>query len=222
MIVCLVTDRRRLGAALGVGPAGWLDLLRSQVKAAALAGVDIVQLREPDLEARVLAALTRDLLDDLSGTPTRLVVNDRLDVALAAGAGGVHLRERSYGPGEAHSLTPPGFFVGCSVHAPASIAARNVADYFVAGTVLATVSKPGADELGWMGLRTIVDAAAGTPVLGIGGLDARSMPLLAAAGAAGIAAIGAFVPDSSRDLSEYLQERVTEMRLGFDSVRTVS
>ena len=73
MILCLVTDRRRLGEAMGERPDDWLDLLREQVAAAVAAGVDVVQLREPDLEASQLTNLIRDLMKRVDGTATRLL-----------------------------------------------------------------------------------------------------------------------------------------------------
>ena len=88
MTICLVTDRRRLGAAVGAGPAGWADALEQQVRAAAAGGIDLVQVREPDVEAAELVALVERLVAASAGTGTRIVVNDRMDVALAAGAAG--------------------------------------------------------------------------------------------------------------------------------------
>ncbi|HEX6217307.1 MAG TPA: thiamine phosphate synthase, partial [Vicinamibacterales bacterium] len=90
-----MTDRRRLGAAIGAGPARLLDALEAQIIAAADAGIDLVQVREGDLDARSLTAFVRSLSATLRGRQTRLLVNDRIDVALAAGAGGVHLKESS-------------------------------------------------------------------------------------------------------------------------------
>ena len=98
--ICLVTDRRRLGAAVGAGPADWAAALERQVTAAAAAGVDLVQVREADLEAAALVSLVERLVTATAGTPTRILVNDRLDVALAAGAAGVHLKERSFRPAD--------------------------------------------------------------------------------------------------------------------------
>ena len=103
MVICLVTDRRRLGASIGAAPAGWLDALEAQVLAAAEAGIDHVQIREPDLETRQLTAFVRSLTGRLRGHHMRILVNDRLDVALAAGAAGVHLKETSIAP----ELAPP-------------------------------------------------------------------------------------------------------------------
>ena len=222
MILCLVTDRRRLGAALRLGAGEWADAVRAQVFAAAAAGIDWVQLREPDMAAADLLRLTKAVVADTRHTATRIVVNDRLDVALAAGAAGVHLKERSFSVESSRAITPPGFLVGRSVHELATLGFANSADYLVAGTVLPTVSKPAVTCLGWEGLSAIVRAASGKPVLAIGGIDLPSIPLVAASGAAGVAAIGAFIPASGQGLSEFVQKRVIDMRLGFDSAHPVS
>lgn len=222
MILCLVTDRRRLGAALRLGAGEWADAVRAQVFAAAAAGIDWVQLREPDMAAADLLRLTKAVVADTRHTATRIVVNDRLDVALAAGAAGVHLKERSFSVESSRAITPPGFLVGRSVHELAIQGVANTADYLVAGTVLPTVSKPAVTCLGWEGLSAIVRAASGKPVLAIGGIDLPSIPLVAASGAAGVAAIGAFIPASGQGLSEFVQKRVIDMRLGFDSAHPVS
>ena len=217
MILCLVTDRRRLGAAMRARPDAWLDLLREQVTAAVSAGIDLIQVREPDLEAARLAELIRDLMARVDGTGTRLLVNDRVDVAIAAGASGVHLKERSMLPQDVRRIAPTGFMIGCSVHTIAAAAARKSADLLIAGTVMPTASKPAVDYLNKAGLEEIVEAAAAQPVLGIGGLDVSSIPLLAATGAAGMAAVGAFVPNAGDDVTAFVQKRVNGLRLAFDS-----
>lgn len=222
MILCLVTDRRRLGAAIGARPSDWLDALHEQVTAAARAGIDYVQVREPDLEARELAALVRSLLSSAGETPTTILVNDRLDVALATGAGGVQLKEQSFIPAGVRRLAPSGFVIGSSVHGPVAATARQEADFLIAGTVLPTASKPGADYLDWKGLAVVVAAAEGRPVLGIGGLGVPSVPQLAATGAAGLAAIGCFIPGPADGLNEFVQERVIGLRFAFDSARRLS
>lgn len=219
MMLCLVTDRRRLGTAIGARPEDWIDALVEQVAAAARAGVDFIQVREPDLEARDLATLVRTLLRAGEGTSARILVNDRVDVALATKAAGAHLKEASFSPGEVRRIVPHGFIIGCSVHEPAGASARCSADYLIAGTVRPTVSKRPADYLEWEGLKAVVDAAHGTPVLGIGGLDVRSIPVLAASCAAGLAAIGAFIPPAGQPLRPWVQKRVEDMRFAFDSTR---
>lgn len=222
MMLCLVTDRRRLGAALGIEAGAWDEALRSQVRAAAEAGVDLVQVREPDLEAGALVNLVKAIVADLANTATRVMVNDRLDVAWAAGAAGVHLRERSFPVNTVRHATAPGFWIGRSVHGAAAVVSAGNADYLIAGTVRPTVSKPSAVCLGWEGLAAVVKAAAGRPVLAIGGIDLPSIPLVAVRGAAGAAAIGAFIPLGGEPLSEFVQKRVIDMRLGFDSEHSVS
>ena len=218
MVICLVTDRRRLGAAIGAAPGDLVDALETQIAAAAEADIDFVQIREPDLEARPLMALVRSIASKVRGRRTRVLVNDRIDVALAASADGVHLKETSIAPELARRLAPPGFVVACAVHTPLTATARHSADFLIAGTVLPTVSKSPADYLQWKGLEEVIGAARGTPVLGIGGLDLASIPALAATGAAGLAAIGAFIPPAGHSgLSEFVKNRVIDMRFAFDS-----
>jgi thiamine-phosphate pyrophosphorylase len=233
MILCLVTDRRRLGASIGARPGEVFEALHEQVGAAAEVGIEFVQIRESDLEARALTGLVRSLIARCRGSETRILVNDRLDIALAAGAHGVHLKERSMSPEQARRLSEPAgrsvrdgrFVVSCAVHTPLTAAALHSADLLIAGTVLPTVSKPATEYLGWKGLQEIVGVAKGTPVLGIGGLDIDSIPSLAASGAAGLAAIGAFIPppgvaSTDRRLADFVKKRVTDLRFVFDSAPT--
>jgi thiamine-phosphate pyrophosphorylase len=219
MILCLVTDRRRLGAAIGARSDEYIDALEAQVVAAARAGVDLVQVREADLGAARLTGLVRSITMKCRETAAKILVNDRFDVALAANAAGVHLKESSFSPDQVRRLAPPGFIIGCSVHTPLTAAARRSADFLIAGTVMPTVSKQPADYLEWKGLEKVIDAAQGTPVLGIGGMDLPSIPMLAASGAAGLAAVGAFIPTVGQTPVEFVQKRVVDMRFAFDSAR---
>jgi thiamine-phosphate diphosphorylase len=192
-IVCLVTDRRREsidGDAFDVVLARLAELARS----ASDAGVDLIQVRERDLDTSRLAELVSTIVDTVRGSTTRVVVNDRLDVALACGAGGVHLRSDSISAAEARSMSPAGFLVGRSVHGVEDAVAHAAAvDYLVAGTVFPTPSKPGATTLlGVHGLHEIARAVH-KPVLAIGGVTIEHVPEIAAAGAAGFAAIGLFL-----------------------------
>ena len=225
MILCLVTNRHRLAEAIGAPPSSALELLTRQVAAAGEAGIDLVQIREPDLEARPLAALVRAAVAQLRGSRTKVLVNDRLDVALAAGDDGVHLKETSP-PLElverfAKATVDRRLIVSCAVHTPLTAAARRSADFLVAGTVLPTVSKTRADYLEWKGLREVTGAAKSTPVLAIGGLGLDSIPMLAASGAAGLAAIGAFIPAAGDPgLEGFLKNRVKDLRFAFDSAKS--
>lgn len=178
-MLCLVTDRRRADAI-------------AQARRAVEAGIDIIQVRERDLEARPLASLVSAVVALARGSATRVVVNDRLDVAIACGADGVHLRGDSIAIADARRLAPRPFLVGRSVHAPAEASASDGADYLIAGAVFPTRSKPGATAwLGVEGLRAIVGASR-APVLAIGGVTAERFAEVAAAGAAGVAGIALF------------------------------
>ena len=195
-MICLVTDRRRLlavGRADADGPDPWRACLAVQVRHAVAAGVDLIHLRERDLEAGALASLVTQLLAITAGSSTRLVVSDRVDIALACGADGVHLRGDSIPAAAARRLAPDGFLVGRSVHSRSEALAAADADYLIAGTVFASPSKPGlVTLLGTNGLRAITRAVE-RPVLAIGGITAGNVREVADAGAAGFAAIGLFM-----------------------------
>jgi len=214
-MICLVTDRRRLAGG---------DLA-AQVRDAVDLGVDLIQVRERDLEAGALAVLVTRLLRITDGTPTRLVVNDRIDVALACGADGVQLRGDSIPVAEARRLAPARFLIGRSVHSVDQAIAAADADYLVAGTVFPSASKAAAAPLlGLEGLRAIVRAV-DRPVMAIGGIGSERIDAVADAGAAGFAAIGLFLPAGpgaevrSARLAE-LRQTVKNARSRFDRPRT--
>ena len=191
-MICLVTDSRRLAAA-GAAFGARRACLVAQARRAVDAGVDLIQLRERDLDAADLAVLAADLRAVTRSTPTRLVVNDRLDVAIASGADGVHLRGDSIPVAMARRIVPPGFLIGRSVHGVDEAVAAAGADYLIARTVFSSASKPGqARLLGVEGLRAIVSAVP-IPVLAIGGIAGERISGVAAAGAAGFAAIDLFM-----------------------------
>jgi thiamine-phosphate pyrophosphorylase len=217
--ICLVTDRRRLAAAATDAAAA--RCLLAQVRHAAAAGVDLIQIRERDLEAAALAALVREVLAATRGTSTRVVVNDRVDVAIACGAHGVHLRASSMPAAVVRRLAPPRFVIGVSIHGASELAAAGGADYAIAGTVFPSESKPNDPRLlGVDGLRAIVREAA-MPVLAIGGMTLDRMAEVAAAGAAGVAAIGLFMRagESAREgcRARDLDDIVVNARARFDS-----
>lgn len=215
MTVCLVTDRRRLcgeDASFAVAAACVVE----QARAAVAAGVDLIQVRERDLEARQLMTLVEDIVGVSRGTPTRVLVNDRLDVALACGADGVHLRSDSVAAAQVRRVTPPSFLVGRSVHSAAEAMAAGPVDYVVAGTVFATTSKPVEYPLiGVDGLRAITSVAP-APVLAIGGIILDRMDLVAGAGAEGVAAIGLFAGRAP------IGPIVAAIRARFDRVKSAS
>jgi thiamine-phosphate pyrophosphorylase len=216
----MVTDRRRLTRALRLPVSAWRHVLAEQIRGAVAGGADLIQIREADLEDAALGQFLHDLFRITPQCLDRVVINDRVDVALAVGAAGVHLPERGLSVAAARRLAPrPGWLVGRSVHEEAGARTSRDASYLVAGPVNATPSKPEETRiLGMEGLRRIVAAAGGTPVVGIGGLTLESVTGLVRSGACGLAAIGLFVPDSDRSLAEFVQERVAAVRLMFDSL----
>jgi thiamine-phosphate diphosphorylase len=219
-VLCLVTDRRRLASRLGRAGDAWTCLVQ-QVAAASAAGVDLVHLRERDLTARSLFELTAACVGAASGTRTRIVVNDRVDIALAAGAAGVHLRSDSVSASLVRGSVPEGFVIGRSIHGvdeAVAEAAAGAADYLVLGTMFPTVSKRTVETvIGTQALRQAATAVA-VPVLGIGGVTDGNLPALAAAGAAGFAAIGWFIEAYSTAASAGgLADRVARARRLFDT-----
>jgi thiamine-phosphate pyrophosphorylase len=183
----MITDRSRFAA-------GWEEALLARIAAAVRGGVDLLQVRERDLDARTLTRFVQRCVAAAAGTRTRVLVNDRVDVALAAGAHGVHLRSDSMPAPRVRAMTSPAFVVGRSVHSreeAARAAAEGGLDYLLFGTVFATASKPG---IAAAGVGTLADVARSTrlPVLAVGGITAARVPAVVDAGAAGFAAIGLF------------------------------
>ncbi|MBK9170980.1 MAG: thiamine phosphate synthase [Bryobacterales bacterium] len=185
MIRYYITDSRALGGA---------DALCDLVASAAQAGIERIQIREKDLDAKALCALVTRILDSVRGTAARILVNDRLDVALACGAHGVHLPSRSVPPSELRRICPPDFLIGVSCHSPEDVAAAESegADFTVLGPIFYTESKQGMGAP--LGIDTLRRAAksASIPVLALGGITAMTIPLCLEAGAAGIAGISLF------------------------------
>lgn len=191
MILHLVTDRRRLAQA-GDETARARCLL-DQVWRAVEAEIDVIQLRERDLEAAALLRLATAMLALVAGSRTRLVINERLDVALAAGAHGVHLRAGSIAADRVRTIAPGGFLVGRSIHSEAEARSAGPVDYLIAGSVWPTSGKPeGHPVLAPEGLARIVRAAA-VPVIAIGGVEPSRAQAIRDAGAAGVAAIAAWM-----------------------------
>src|SRR4029077_19107922 len=191
-IVCYVTDRKALSGEKT--PSALLD----KIRAAAAAGVDWVQVREKDLPARELLALVREAVALGSDRPAsiKVIVNDRLDVALAAGAAGVHLGHASVPARDVvrwcrAGNAPADFLVGVSCHSleGAQEAESAGASYAYFGPIYETPSKipfgkpHGVEELAQ------VAKAVRIPVIAIGGVNESNAAECIRAGAAGIAAI---------------------------------
>lgn len=220
-MICLVTDRSRLSAG-----ADSIDRLVDLVAAAGRAGIDLVQIRERDLEARALVSLVRRCVKAVEGTGTRVVVNDRADVAVAAGADGVHLRGDSMAAPAVRTLVDEGALIGRSVHTAAEAAAAHGAggvDYCIFGTLYPSPSKPSAHPIATLEeLSAACRAAAGIPMLAIGGMTVERASEAARAGAAGMAGIGLFVPPRGVSADTHVRTLAAALRRAFDTCETVS
>jgi thiamine-phosphate pyrophosphorylase len=226
-LLCYVTDRRALPE---VNPSQPLAALTRTIAEVVAAGIDWVQLREKDLPAAELASLTGQCLKiaaklsaNRSGA-TRIMVNDRLDVAIAERANGIHLGEKSLPVTEARRLVAsalrnqhidPSFLVGVSCHSieAAAAAQRDGADYIFFGPIFPTPSKENFGPP--QGLKRLeqVCRAVSIPVLAIGGITLDNAASCILAGATGIAAIRFF--QDALDLTnrvELLHRRTTDSR----------
>jgi len=196
-ILCYVTD----SGALPGGVAALPGVLRAALRA----GVDWVQIREKHLPARPLAELTRAAAQEAraAGKQSKILVNDRLDVALAAGADGVHLGGGSLPVAEVKAWLErergrlklaAGFLIGRSCHSleEGQQAERDGASYVIFGPVYATPSKAQFGEPQGIERLREVCGAVRIPVLAIGGITVENARACLQAGAAGIAAIRMF------------------------------
>jgi len=150
-------------------------------------GVTAVQLRLKSVSDRELLAQATALVHAL---PVPVFVNDRLDIALAAGAAGVHLGPDDIAPALARRLTPPGFWIGASVGAVAEVARGLAADYWGIGPLHATQTKGDAGTaLGAHGIAALVAEAGGRPCVAIGGVTPDDVLPMRLAGCVGVAVV---------------------------------
>jgi thiamine-phosphate pyrophosphorylase len=206
--------------------ANAVDRVVELAAAAAHARIDIFQIREPDLDARILTGLVTRCREAVAGTSTRLLVNERADVAIAARADGVHLRGDSFSVAAARSLVGDRAVVGRSVHSVEEADAVSRAggvDYLIFGTMHRTPSKADGHPVATLDdLGAACRIASSIPVLAIGGMTIERAAGAARAGAAGIAGIGLFVPPPGQSIERHLQTVAAELRRAFDTCQAVS
>jgi thiamine-phosphate pyrophosphorylase len=199
--LCLVTDRQRCGESP----------LEDVVEQAIKGGVNLIQLREKDLPTGELLALAMRIREVTRGRAL-LVINDRLDVAQAAGADGVHLPENGLPVAIARWLLGQHTLIGRSVHSEeAAVEAEQAgADYVQLGTIYATESKPDAKPAGTDLVRK-VSAAVAMPILAVGGVRAENAAEVIEAGASGASVISAIQgADDPQAAARQLVEAMSE------------
>ena len=181
--LCLVTDRTQTGGR----PR--LSLLRDALGA----GLQAIQLRETDRDTPGLISLAKDLQAHVRDRGARLLINDRVDVALVLGTAGVHLRANSLPVAVARRLLGPHLLVGVSTHSVDEVvrAEADGADLAFLGPVYTTASKRGYEAP--LGLRPLEEASTRSrlPVFAIGGITAARVHEVRRAGASGVAVISA-------------------------------
>jgi thiamine-phosphate pyrophosphorylase len=213
-LLCYVTDLQNLSAAESTDAHA---TLLDKIAAASAAGVDWVQIREKQLTAKECSELTLEALQrSASSAPgvasrARVIVNDRLDVALAAQAGGVHLGENSLPPQEARQLVralhrEENFLIGVSCHSleAAKSAERAGADYLFFGPVFDTPSKAAYGPPQGLTRVAGVCRAVSIPILAIGGITLENCAACFSTGVSGIAAIRLF--QDAKDLPALVQD----------------
>jgi thiamine-phosphate pyrophosphorylase len=164
--------------------------LVARAQAAARGGATMIQLRLKDADARTLVEVARALIAALPHD-VPLIVNDRADIAIAAGAAGVHVGDEDVPPAALRRVVPRDFIIGASVGTDAEVAFAADADYVGIGPVYATDSKHDAGTtIGTEGLAELV-VRAKRPAVAIGGIDATNAAAAVMAGATGVAAIRA-------------------------------
>ncbi len=203
--------RRRPQLHLITDPRLSRPALLDAVARAVTAGVDVVQVREKSAPARELLSLVLAVRDRIRGRAL-LIVNDRIDVALAANIDGVHLAAKSLSPDIARRLLGPHRHVGISVHShdEAVQAERAGADSVTFGHIFATPSHPGIPPRGLELLRNLVEFVT-VPVIAIGGIGPDHVRRVMAVGASGIAVISTILEASDP------AEAATALRTALDT-----
>jgi thiamine-phosphate pyrophosphorylase len=166
-----------------------------QAATAVNAGVQLIQIREKQLTARILFELTASVVSIAQDSGTRVLVNDRADIAAGAGADGVHLTTSSLTPDVIRKTFGTKFLIGVSTHSliEARDARSRGADFAVFGPVFPSPSKAKyGSPIGVLKLAETARELAGFPILALGGISLENMNECMLAGASGIAGISLF------------------------------
>jgi thiamine-phosphate pyrophosphorylase len=188
----------RLYLVCGARPGG--RKLPDVLSAALAGGVDIVQLREKQMDDDALTAVAQEALALCARAGALLIVNDRPGVALAAGADGVHVGQDDMPLAEVRGLVGGDLLIGLSTHAPAEVDAAGQADYIGVGPVHATPTKPGRPAVG-LDLVRYAARHAPTPFFAIGGIDAGNIGAVVNAGATRVAVVRAIAEAADPELA---------------------
>jgi thiamine-phosphate pyrophosphorylase len=161
---------------------------------AARSGVDFIQIREKKISGKNLSELVRTVMREVSDASCKIVVNERFDVAIIAGAHGVHLTSTSIPAEIVRSNVPDGFIIGKSTHSVSEIGrSKSSVDYFFFSPIFDTPSKTGVIvSKGVSALKSAVDFASPVPVIALGGIRIENVKEVLASGVAGVAGIGLF------------------------------
>ena len=199
--LCYITDRH------GLTPLPLVPHLRAAVQA----GVDLIQLREKDLDSRELLSMAKSAVECSRESNTRIIINDRLDIALASGARGVHMGGQSVPTSVVRRRVDKDFVIGVSCHSleDAVKAESEGADYVLLGPIFDTPSKRQYGPP--LGLNKLSEVAGRIriPVLALGGITVERVRPCLSAGAVGVAAIRLFQECHS------VEERIRELREQF-------
>ena len=200
-VLCLITDRKICG----------YSNIHEIVGLAVQGGVNMVQIREKDMSSKDMLVLVKELTTIIDGRAL-LLVNERLDVAIASKVDGVHLGEDSFHPSVAREIVGQSMLVGRSIHSVSGAmnAQAQGADYVIAGSIFQTNSHPDVKPMGVQFLKEL-HVNIGIPYIAVGGILDSNIPNVMELGAHGIAVIGAIFDSASP------REAAQNMRIALDN-----
>ena len=183
------------------------------IEKAISSGIDIIQLREKNENETKILSLAKEIKKIISGTDVLFLINDRVDLALAADADGVHLGQDDLSVSEARKITPEGFIIGLSTHSPeqGKIAINSGADYLGVGPVFPTPTKPDYKAAGLEYVSWAKDNLKNIPWFAIGGIDEGNINKVTDAGAERVAVVRAIMNFTDpKAAAKKLKEKVSK------------